>query len=107
LVAIFGTVLGLPQWIEHAGAVVALITVLAQIPLLRKRRREVAAVDKTMKRGLWMWGLLITLVTWCSPVWLPYAGAKLPLPWLIVSALLSWISALAALLLAVRFWQKT
>jgi hypothetical protein len=107
-VAIFQKTLGLPEWTEGAGALVALFSAIALLwmKIKAKRRGEPAPNPAAVRRGTWIALALVLVVTLSSPFWLPYTGITLGFPQLMVSAFVSSVLGIAALLLGVWFRRR-
>ena len=106
LFALFGKSVGLPDWTEFAGAILGLVCAISAFILQRKAKRHadqigtVTAEQRAQRR--WLFVALVAIVTLSSPFWLPSTGVLLPLPQLIITALVSCVFAVAIILFATR-----
>jgi uncharacterized membrane-anchored protein len=64
---------------------------------------DAAPEQRTQRRRFFI--VMVAIATLSSPLWLPVTGVTLPLPQLVVTALVSCVFAVAAVLIATRDGQ--
>ena len=112
MLGVFSQPLGLSdgqQWIVLILAPVCLIPLI----ILQRRRKKArsaqgsapAQVTPSTSR-FWLLIVLIAAVTLSGPVWLPYTGTALSFPLLVVTSLISFVSATGVFVLSWRYWNR-
>jgi hypothetical protein len=112
LVAVFHSPLGLSeawQWFFLTLVVVFLIPVL-----IAKRRRRAARLaagpthleKPPSKRRLWLFILMLGLVSLAGPLWMRYMDATLPTSTLILTSITSFGFAVFVSILSWRYWNR-
>lgn len=106
-VAIFRHPLQLPEWTELAGAVVFFVCGFAVWRLQSKRTRtksELLSGDvrrHTAKIQALRVAMIVTVVAFSSPFWLPYTGITLGAAQLWISVIIGWILAIGTIAIRV------
>jgi phosphatidylglycerophosphate synthase len=109
LFALFGKAVGLPEWTETAGAIFGGLCAISGFVMQRRAKKyggqsvDATPEQRTQRRRLFI--VMVAIATLSSPLWLPVTGVTLPLPQLVVTALVSCVFAVAAVLIATRDGQ--
>ena len=107
--ALFPKLLGLPQRVEPAGAVIGLLTGVILVGIRIKANREPAPspAPKEARGRIWMILTILVVCTLSSPFWLPYTGTtNLGFPQLVLCAVCSCLLGIGAVLLGLRLRRR-
>lgn len=111
LLVVFHRPLGLSDAWEWPGIILLFVFVIALF-ILQKRRKdrrvrgEIAPEKTSPPRGrFWLILTLLIVVSLAGPLWLPYTGATLPFPMLVLTSVISCIISVAVFIIAWRYWR--